>query len=280
MTLLGKDAFSSRDLIQRTPLSKRNQPKTSQINGVSKRNLAVYGGSDISLTLSTEDEPTVPQNNRSSNLQATYLVSNSRDKRSSLLPSMRESSKPNHDEEEEEEEEEEKGEEEKEKQASLLGSYTPNFDTSHSRSSYHQDPSHAEEASFSMQSPAPSDPRHTVLPSPYKTTDEFRTPHQFSSLLNDIDPPTPFQHAEFDLDSSVEGSGDKEGEGGSGPSLIDLTTPGKRSDSPLMASTAYYQRCQHPDGETSSLPGYLYPSTGGDSSKTADTQHSSHSKHC
>lgn len=168
----------------------------------------------------------------------------------------------------------------------------------------------------SVSSPSlPSSLYRTTLPSPLKG-DKFSTPTtQAWSFLEDIQPPTPFQHAQFDLDtpegehftgshvqigdsgSVVERKNDtdqgsilvkKDSRSGSseieesGDLLIDFSTPCEGLTSPLLASTAqpHPNHQQHHEAHDK-VPSYLYPSAGDmDSRTTAYTKSSSiHSEH-
>ena len=126
--------------------------------------------------------------------------------------------------------------------------------------------------------------------------DSLDTPSQALSFLNDIQPPSPFQHAVLDLDTpspahastrthAREGHRSQEGErmtdqNGTQPamgSLIDFTTPDRGMSTPLLTSTRSQERLhsgtsQGPGQQQSggTLPSYLYPSKGS----------STHSKFC
>ena len=135
-------------------------------------------------------------------------------------------------------------------------------------------------------------PSSTPLPSLLSGSNRFSTPAQPmpTSLLSDIQPPTPFQHVAFDLDSSEEGAGqlsppssssstqvgvvedslvshstDPSGDGDGVLSnsgvrvLIDLSTPRK---APQVTSTVAQQSCNGgAEGQPKAVPPYIFPSS-------------------
>ncbi len=153
------------------------------------------------------------------------------------------------------------------------------------------------------------------LPPPFKES-SLRTPSHGMSFLNDIQPPTPFQHAVFDLDTSdddcplspsltstamhsrhvreglereevvpMDCTQDQKGSQPVTGSLIDFTTPGKDDDaasSPapllLLSGTNPSTSCSPGQRQGGTLPSYLYPSSKGGHTESSDTQSSQSSR--
>ena len=142
----------------------------------------------------------------------------------------------------------------------------------------------------------------TVLPSPLTRTDMFSTPSHPVSLLSDIQPPTPFQHAHFDLDSldntppsttqpqrsqgaldesgfglpqsvSLVSAGTPSNDSVAQQSLINFTTPAKTSfqSSPLVTSTVQQQQQQQVEDQH---PLQTSPSAGEVGSRLSDSSNS------
>ena len=196
---LGKDAFHSRDLIQRTPLLSNREPTTMQTSRrTTDANHTLLSGSldtfdkedGESLEESASEDHNSLQAYPNATLQSTYVITNGKN---SMVRTLFDSF------------------------GGDLGQH------SHTLSGHeHTVALSGEESLFVLATPkltGGSQSRdsnttkvvtiqETFLPSPFKV-DGCITPMQSMSFLRDIQPPTPFQHTEFDLDSSDNSSEDE-----------------------------------------------------------------------